>query len=178
MLIFATCLVPSNSEEEGVAEVFEKFGLRYDVPMSYSQVGDVAQFPWIRPSDFLKSMVRSNDVHKLLGGFSMEESEKTLIVFWDRYRKQFPTHQIFADPVKSASLSQCLPLYVHGDKGTHYKRKGVLVLAFQSAIGHGSRHAPNERPEKVNDAGIPVNLLKTALQTRFLTAVCPKNALH
>ena len=119
--------------------------------------------------------MRTNEINRLLGGHSLEQSEKTLKVFWDRYKAQFPSFQLFQDPVKSAQLQNCLPLYIHGDEGTTYKKKGVLIVAWQSAIGAGSRNAPNQRPsETLNDAGIPVNLLKTALQTRYVSAVCPK----
>ena len=147
--------------------------------MSYDQIGDISAFPWLRPSRFLDAMLRSNDIHRLLGGYSLEESQQTLKLFWSRYQQQFPDHQVFQDPIKAANPGCCLPLYIHGDEGTTYKRKGVLIIAWQSAIGTGSRHAPNERPSeppgRLNEAGIPLNLLQTALQTRFVTAVCPKD---
>ena len=158
-----------------MAQIFASSGLRYEVGLTYSQAGAIPDFPWIRPSDYLKSLVRTGDFTKLLGGHSLESSKTTLHTFWTRYKDQFPAHEVFSDPVKSANLHRCVPVYVHGDEGTTYKKKGVLVIAFQSPIGHGSRHSPNQRPETLNDAGIPMNLLRTSLQSRFLTAICPKD---
>ena len=159
-----------------MSQILRSNGLRYDVELSYNQIGDIPEFPWLKPSSYFDTLVRTNELGRLLGGVGLEKSEQTLRLFWDRYRKQFPSHQLFQDPVKSANLQNCIPLYIHGDEGTTYKKKGVLIVAFQCPIGAGSRHAPNQRPtEKLNDAGIPVNLLKTALQSRFLTAICPKD---
>ena len=160
-------------QEDGVAEVFEQSGLRYETDLRYSRVGDHESYPWIPPSAFLRSMIRTGDFKRLLGGRTLQESQVTLTEFWKRYEQQYPTHELFQ--VKTRNLANHLPIYVHGDEGTTYKRKGVLCIAFQSPIGYGARHSPNERPEQVNDAGIPLNLLRTSLQTRFLTAVCPKD---
>ncbi len=164
-----------ENEEEGVAQIFGQHGLRFEVQMSYNTIGEITDFPWLRPSSYLKALVRNNEFHRLLGGYPLEKSEITLKTFWNRYKRQFPSHALFQDPVKSASLQKCIPLYVHGDEGTTYKKKGVLVIGFQSPIGYGSRHAPNQRPESVSEAGIPINLIKTSLQNRFLTAICPKD---
>ena len=166
-----------ENEEEGVAQIFGQHGLRFEVQMSYDTIGEITDFPWLRPSSYLKALVRNNEFHRLLGGHSLEKSEITLKTFWHRYKKQFPSHMLFQDSVKSASLQNCIPLYVHGDEGTTYKKKGVLVIGFQSPIGYGSRHAPNQRPESVSEAGIPINLIKTSLQNRFLTAICPKDTM-
>jgi hypothetical protein len=118
-------------------------------------------------------MIRTGDFKRLLGGRTLQESQVTLTEFWKRYKQQYPTHELFQK--KTGNLANHIPIYVHGDEGTTYKRKGVLCIAFQSPIGYGARNSPNERPEQVNDAGIPLNLLRTSLQTRFLTAVCPKD---
>ena len=162
-----------------MSNAFASSGLRFSVDMSYDDIGDIAEYPWLRPSSFLESLVRNNQFDRLLGGKTLEESAPTLKVFWHRYRQQFPSHQLFECSVKSTQLERCLPIYLHGDEGTHFKRKGVLILAWQSAIGLGSRHSPNQFPSasgKLTDAGIPLNLLQTALQNRFLTAVCPKDS--
>lgn len=160
-----------------MSEVLREFGLSYDVPISRATVGSIEGFPFLKPSDYLARMVATGDFHRLLGGHALKDSEQTLSVFWKRFQKLFPQHDIFQSEHTKSCLSRCLPLYVHGDEGQTYKRKGVLLMSFQSAVGSGGSHAPNERPETVNSAGIPMNFLRNALQTRYLSVVCPKEGL-
>jgi len=164
-----------SCKEDGVSEVFAKYGMTYNVKISTSKIGDIPDFPWLKPSDFLKHMAFTKQTHRLLGGKSVEEAKPLLTLFWSRYKKVFPRHALFSD-TKASCLDKCIPILVHGDEGTTYKKKGVLIVGFQSPIGFGTRHSPNEHPtSEVSEAGIPLNFLKTALQTRFLSIICPKD---
>ena len=164
-----------SCKEEGVSEVFAKYGMTYNVKISTSKVGEIDDFPWLRPSDFLKHMAFTRQTHRLLGGKSLEEAKPLLKLFWSRYREAFPKHALFQDP-KAHCLERCLPILVHGDEGTTFKKKAVLIVGFQSPIGYGTRHSPNQHPtSEVSDVGIPLNFLKTALQSRFLSIICPKD---
>lgn len=156
--------------------MFTSSGLSFDVKLSYSR-----GLAWIRPSDFLKAMVSTNDIKRILGGIkSVQEAAPILREFWRRFEALFPSHQVFS--AEAGSLQSCVPIYVHGDEGTTFKRQGVLVMSWQSPFGHGSRHAPldtkwlNNLPEAgdMTDYGIPVNFLRTALQNRFISNICPK----
>ena len=111
--------------------------------MAQSNVGSFYNFPWIRPSDFLRAMARSGDFKRLLGGKTIHQAQATLKIFWKRYQSIYPHHEIFES--KRDCLQQCLPLFCHGDEGTGYKKKGTLVICFQSIFGHGGRHAPNQQ---------------------------------
>ena len=60
-------------------------------------------------------------------------------------------------------------------RGNYIQKKGGFDCCLAICHWCWFRNAPNQRPsETLNDAGIPVNLLKTALQTRYVSAVCPK----
>lgn len=109
-----------------------------------STVGTLSDLPWIKPSDFMTSMARTGDFSRLLGGMSVEQATSTLKVFWQRYHDVFPNHELFNSHLVD-HLHQCVPVYCHGDEGTGYKKKGVLIISFQAALGHGGRHAPNSK---------------------------------
>ena len=55
-------------KEEGVSRIFSKYGMVYPVELSYSPLGDIDQFPWIRPSKLLKAMSTTGDLPLALGG--------------------------------------------------------------------------------------------------------------
>ena len=126
----------------------------------------------------MKAMATCGDMDRLLGGgkASLQSAAPMLREFWRRFQLCFPKHQVFE---KSIPLERATPLYIHGDEGQTYKKSGVLLISFQSAIGLGSKRTPlaaemtNEEKD-LEKAGIPVNFLKTGLQSRFLSIVAPK----
>ena len=166
------------TQEDGVSRVFAKYGFRYPVEISMTTVGEdgcVQQFPYIRPSNFIAAMSKTGDLHRLLGGMkSMKQAKPLLSEFWKRWKAGHPKHSVFSSGVP---LDAALPFYIHGDEGTHFKKSAVLVASFQSALGYGSVRRPLEKalPPEIEQAGIPLNFLRTALQTRFLVALAPKD---
>lgn len=159
-------------------KIFQKFGLRYPAAMTYARVGEHEKYPYIRPSDFIKAMASSGDLGRLLADkASMSEAGPLLVEFWSRYRKMCPEHALFKSCVP---LDRAVPLYLHGDEGTTYKKSAVLLISFQSAMGHGSSRrsieaALTEHELDLQRAGIPVNFLRTGLRSRFLCAMAPKD---
>lgn len=153
----------------------------YPVELSYSHVGECTEFPWIRPSNLLKAMSDTGDLRLLLGGSpTIAAAQQALESFWAKFQMLFPSHGVFKKIKDSAGTikpCQLLPLLVHGDEGTTYKRNGVLIIQFAGVIGHGSRHnrADDEWYKHLEDSGIPMNLLTNAMQTRFLSVICPKD---
>ena len=132
-IIYQKSSPPKQAEEQCVSSVLDKFRMRYDVPVELSTVGDFSDFPWIKPSDFLRTMARTGDFFRLLGGKNIGEAKSTMKVFWDRYRKIVPHHGIFKSKL-AGQLQNCLPLFCHGDEGTGYKKKrcsrGELPIPF------------------------------------------------
>ena len=173
-------VIKLNNQERDVCRILDKFGMRYPVKLSYATVAGTTDVPYIKPSDFITSMAHTNDLCRLLSGYStVKEAKNLLKEFWRRYELVYPRHELFG--VKGAHLpkERCLPLFIHGDEGTTYKKSAVLLISIQSCIGYGSRHrslnqALTDFEKDMEKAGIPVNFLRTGLQSRFLCALTPK----
>ena len=131
-------------EEEGVSKVLADFNLRYDVTVTLSSVGPYNDFPWLKPSDLMTSMARTGDFKRFLGGKTIQEARGTLELFWKRFRSTNPDHAVFKKHLPN-DYHKLVPMYVHGDEGKGFKKRGVLVISFQSPLGYGGRHAPNKQ---------------------------------
>lgn len=162
-----------------VVDIFKEYGLIYPVELSFLNNPPLDNFPWIKPSSLLRTMVRMNDMSRLLGGKrGVPEAAELLTAFWKRYRDVFPNHEVWKEvDAGRKDVARMIPCYVHGDEGTTYKRGGVLLLSFQSAFGEGSRNRSVEvaRRADAEGASIPLNFVRTGLQTRLLSIVCPKD---
>ena len=162
--------------------IFENFRLIYPVELSYLDNPPLKQFPWIKPSKLLQSMVLMNDMSRLLGGKrTILEAADVLTTFWSKYRTIYPKHQVWTQvDAGHKDVARMIPCYVHGDEGTTYKRGGVLLLSFQGAFGEGSRKRSEEVAGRTRGEGappIPLNFIRTGLQTRLLSIVCPKDCI-
>ena len=163
--------------------IFEKFHLRYPVTLSSATVGGRPNIPYIKPTDFIKSLSETNDLGRILSGkSSMREAAPLLTTFWSRFEKVFPQHELFGPKGKHLPRERCLPLYIHGDEGTTFKKSAVLLISIQSPLGYGSKRrsievALTDFEPDMEKAGIPVNFLKTGFQSRFLCAIAPKESL-
>ena len=164
-------------KEDGVSAVFAENGLRYPVPIS-----DEREYSWIKPSDWLRTLGATGDMDKLLAGFrTMDEAQHLLGEFWGRWRLIYPQHEVFTS---GRNLLQCIPIYIHGDEGVTYKKNGVLLVSLQAPFGSGSKRSPYERDDdrllenNLSAAGTPMNLLKSALRSRLLSVICPKDPLY
>lgn len=141
-------------------------------------MGKCARFPWIKPSEFVKAMSAHNDMRRLLAGKdSLAEAGPMLVSFWKKFQALNPQHELFQT---SLDLARCIPVYLHGDEGTTYKKSAVLIISFQTVYGFGSRkrsleECMSEYEQELESCGIPVNFCKTGLQTRFLSVVAPKD---
>ena len=64
-------------------------------------------------------------------------------------------------------------------KGQVSKKGGIFICSFQGALGFGTSKRATEIEQNLRamDEGIPLNFLKTALQTRMLICCCPKDWL-
>ena len=164
----------SITQEDVIVSVLTEYKLLYDVKIHLEQRLPLAGFPWLRPSDFLRSMGSLNDLSHILGGRrNVRDAEEVLLTFWKRFEAICPKHQLFEDARMGVKdLRRCLPMYLHGDEGTTYRKSGVLVISWQSAFGYGCSKRASELPSE----GIALNFLKTGFQTRMLALVCPKDS--
>ena len=176
---FCTFSAPrsDSNKEEAVTSVFRFHNFYYPLDIAVEQEPPLTEFPWLKPSAFLATMSKTNDLHHLLGGLSLEDAKPKLLDFWCKYRQLFPAHDLWEHADSGAKpLHRCLPLYLHGDEGVTYRKDGLLVLSFQGVWGHGSSKSVARPPEtyRANSTGIPLNFLQTGFQTRMLICVCPK----
>lgn len=165
-------------EEAGVQQVFADHNFYYPVKVTTVERPPLVGFPWIRPSDFIRSLHKTNDLSHLLGGHNLEAARPMLLSFWEKYRAVYPKHQLWDHlSATKKDIAKCIPLYIHGDEGTSFKRGGILILSFQGVIGFGTSKSAKLGKEHLRamDEGIPMNFLKTGLQTRMLICTCPKD---
>ena len=165
------------TQEDAVSAIFRSHRFYYPVELTTEEAPPLAGFTWLKPSNFLKAMYKNNDLSHLLGGYSLTEAKGLLHNFWSKYRALFPRHQLWEDvDANRKDLSKCIPVFLHGDEGVHYRKSGLLVLSFQGVIGYGSSKRSKDLEEKfrATGEGVPINMLRTGFQTRMLVLVCPK----
>ena len=169
-VLFNTC------QEDVVARVFGKHGLRLDVELSYGRVGSDRKFPYFKVQSIVKTLENRGQLYRLLGfGKQYDTLSKCatmLKAFWCKYRILHGSHQVFdfADS-RGWKLSECLPVYLHGDEGTTYKKDGCLVLSFHSSIGIGTVSQKKMGPVQQNErVEANTNFAGHALCTRFMLA--------
>ena len=149
--------------------------MRLDVPISTVAIAGGSEFPILRAGDFVKCMDRCGFWDKIFGTPSLEKGEQMCYDYWCKYQKLYPNFDLFKT---NLPLSRCVPIYVYGDEGQHYKKAAVMVIQWQSVIGRGtSLNNPNihgnlsEKKYFVNQRGM-------TLATRFLSAVMPKDSCN
>lgn len=165
-----------SPKEAGVHAVFQANNFYYPVPITFEQASPLQGFPWLKPSDFLRTMHRMNDLSHVLGGHSLQEAKSLLLTFWDRFRTLYPDHNLWKHDAATRDLSTCIPLFLHGDEGVSFKKGGIFIFSFQGAMGYGSSKRAKEVEANLRAVGegIHLNFLKTGLQTRCMICACPK----
>ena len=117
-----------------MSAIFRLHNFYYPVELTTEQTPPLTGLTWLKPSNFIRAMARNNDLSLLLGGGKLEESKEKLLHFWGVYRTLFPEHQLWS---AQKPLEKCIPLFLHGDEGIHYRKSGLLVVSFQGVIGSG-----------------------------------------
>ena len=156
-----------SCKEDCVARTFAKFGLRLDVEISHARVGKERSHPYIAVSSWVQILDKVGRLHELAGG--CKDFSTTLRDYWAKFEKAHPNHQVFAEARKgNISLDTSIPVLLHGDEGTTYKKDGALVLTFQSALGRGTSASSRKLGNLLSDEHARLNFLGHAFETRFL----------
>ena len=159
------------------------YELRLGVDISYVTVeGCDDPYPVLRCSDFLIYVDRFNFWDKLLGigVHRFPDASRRLLDFWGHYKQLYPSFPVFAQATEAnIPLDRIIPVYVHGDEGTHFKKNAVMILQWQSAIGAGTAKNSINLDILGNLAGkeYGANQRGVTLTTRFLYTVMPKDTL-
>ena len=123
-------------------------------------------------TDFVKVIDEGNHWERLFGVPDLATGEKMMATFWDHYHGWFPDFEAFKLADQGLlPLSRTLPIYVHGDEGTHYKRSALMVLQWQSMLGKGtSKLGP------LQHGVLGSNQRGQTIATRMLLAVMRKDS--
>lgn len=93
---------------------------------------------------------------------------KGLENFWRNYRLCHGGHEVFSlADAGQLSLRQCVPVFLHGEKGTTYKRDGCFVVSLHSPLGRGT---VSNKLGPMGDAPLEphTNFVGHSFETRFM----------
>ena len=170
-------------EEEVVSKVLAKHKLRLDTEISFGRVGHDRKYPYIKAASLVKSLERHGKLSRLLGFEHLGPEYNYLAAcgdlledFWRKYRPLHDTHEVFARADAGAiQLRNCVPVYLHGDEGTTYKKDGCLVLSIHTPLGAGT--VSQKMGPVANERDVArTNFAGNALETRFMLAALLKDS--
>ena len=153
--------------------MFARHGLRLDIKLSFGLIDRNPSYPYITATSWIKCLDAKGCLGNLLGtGWStLEQSSDTLLDFWQKYKLAHGDHEVYAlADSNQLDLQNCVPVYIHGDEGTTFKKDGALVLSFFSPLGKG---AACQRIGDIMDPGegkLHMNLKGHCFKTRFIMA--------
>ena len=119
------------------AQLINKFSLSLRVPISeyvHSDGPATAILPYLKPTDFLQTMLSVELSWLLLGGRTASDVEtgRVLESFWACYKKEHPEHAVFQHPER---LSKTFPMTMHGDGGRTQKKQPLEIFSLQPVLG-------------------------------------------
>ena len=143
----------ATKHEHGLNEVFKRYDLTVDIPLSYVPIGLAKPHPVLKPRDFITTLSQKNKLNLLFCSHSGDDYED----FWAQWRLLQPDHRVFQQ--HASRLSSCIPLWIFGDEGTSQKKKALMILQLQPILGRGSSRAED------------LNMIGVSTTTRFLYSV-------
>ena len=162
-----------------MVEVFKAHNFYYPVKITVEETSPLKDVCWLRPTDFIRTMGHMNDIDHLLGGYrTLAAARPMLLQFWSKYRALVPEFALWDDVALGLKdLAFCVPIFIHGDEGVWYKKNGILVVSWQPVIGMGCSKRGQEvaNTYRSQSEQMPLNFLKTGMETRMLSIVCPKD---
>lgn len=93
-----------------------------------------AGYPWLKPSDMIRALHRWNQLGYILPESTLEASKQHLAIYWDRFRKLYPDHEIF-DILTNDQLQLTLPVKIHGDEGRRPLYFAKVIVLFVCLFG-------------------------------------------
>lgn len=127
---------PKNAKRQ-YSRLVRNFKLTLNIHVSEFTVSDgprTVKIPFLKPSDVLTTLLQKYPWLLLLGGCEIgAQSERLVLSFWDTYRKEHPTHDVFQ--YDRARLSRTIPLTIHGDGGRTQKKQPLEVFSFEPTLG-------------------------------------------
>ena len=170
--------VSLKRSEAGAHNVFKKFGQSIDVKISKTTLPTKPNFPFVEFSNWMRYLVEYDSLEYLVGVQNVEDMNKILTTFWQRFEILYPEHVIAhrAEGDRGFKRSMCIPVLYHGDEGRGLKKKQLMVLSTHGAIGKGTLHANNGKTkQELEDPLGPlnVNMIGHSYSNHFLQCVLP-----
>ena len=129
-----------HNAERGAHRLFGRWGMRLNVPMSYVVVkseSEKAQLrvPYLKVSDYIQTLLRRFPC-SLFGGCKLETARQKCGAFWRNLYSSQPTHAVYSHFSPQQLDDMCiLPIVLHGDEGTGYKKQPVAIGSFEAVFG-------------------------------------------
>lgn len=161
----ALAAVNLKKSETGAHEVFRKFGQSLPVKISKVDLPTKPRFPYVRFSDWLTYLVEHDEMQHLTGTANLSDMQRSLSVFWERYRCCHPDHEVYH---RDIPCEMVIPVAWHGDEGRGHKKKQIMILSTHGVLGKGSRG------DDTSDR-LRLNMLGNTFLSHFLFSVMPIN---
>lgn len=165
--------LPLKDAEDGAHRILKEYGLTLPLPIHKMDLGidGVHEFPYLKFSDWLRYLMDGSKFSQMCGVQSLEEMMETLRVFWQRFEKLNPYHEIF-NRFRAGTVipSLCLPVYSHTDEGRTYQKNAILVISTHGCLGRGTRAFISKQKGKipVKDSPMGMNFVGKTLGNQFL----------
>ncbi|CAE7876743.1 unnamed protein product, partial [Symbiodinium sp. KB8] len=133
-----------NNVARNMAKRIRKLGLMLDVLISYVDVPYVkiglCKHAMLGVVDFAEYLANSEEyAYKLLAGYATTESCKwkaEFASFWQKFATVEPHHDVFRR--YNHCLGNCCPIFLHGDEGTSYGKKGLFQFSWSPVLSAGA----------------------------------------
>ena len=118
---------------------FKRLGFGWKIPLDDfafdTGEGEELLIPYISPKSYLEYLMK-NHPDCVIGGLqSTHDCGTHLQAFWDAYKQQHKSHEVYRSRDDGPVLSYTLPILVHGDEGRGKRRTGTMAIFLESPIG-------------------------------------------
>ena len=135
--------------------------------------------PFLKVTDTMKTLLSTDDWILFGGGPAGREASELLLDFWDKYRLQHPSHEVFQHGRER--LACTIPITLHGDGGRTQKKQALETVSMQPCLGIDSRASGKSlrcrcatSTESGHDLGSPLlNTKHSSFLTHFLIFAYP-----
>ena len=156
-----------DDAETGVHQLFAELELRVPLTVHFVDVGGTKKFPYLKLSDWVLYLLRTDRLATQLAGCTMEKLPMVLKEYWARFKNLHPTHELFQ---MNLDLRYALPIFTHSDEGRSQKKEPLYVFSVHGALGRGTRRYlelnKHKKPLDRNEFGL--NFVGQSMGTQCL----------
>lgn len=158
--------------ERAVHKLLKEEGLECTVSVDTFCVAPRLTIPYIKFSSWVKHLLDSGRLPKLLVGVSnLDKMKRVLKEWWARFAAVYPAHGYITHArEKGIPFETIIPVFVHADDGRSYKHLGLFVLSTAGCLGRGTRmHVESNRHKlPLRENGMGTNFIGKTFTTQFI----------